>query len=58
MILEVLPHSERALFKNRLYNPWGDQRLEHSEGRYFAQISHASIGGFQVYLERYHGHNH
>ena len=41
-------HSERALFKNRLYNPGprDDQGLEHSEGRHFAQISHASIGGF------------
>ena len=57
-IPEVLPHSERALFKNRLYNPRDDQGLEHSEGRHFAQISHASIGRFQVYLERYHGHNH
>ena len=35
-----------------------DQGLEHSEGRHFAQISHASIRGFQVYLEQYHGHNH
>ena len=49
---------ERALFKGGLYNPRDDQGLEHPEGRYFAQISHASIGGFQVYLERYHGHNH
>ena len=57
-IPEVLPHSERALFKNRLYNPPDDQGLEHSEGRHFAQIDHASIGGFQVYLERYYGHNH
>ena len=57
-IPEVLPHSEHAHFKKQLYNPQDDQGLEHSEGRYFAQISHTSIGGFQVYLEWYHGHNH
>ena len=33
-IPEVLPHSERAHFKNRLYNPPDDQGLEHSEGRH------------------------
>ena len=37
--------------------PRDDQGLELSEGKHFAQSSQASIGGFQVYLERYHGHN-
>ena len=43
---------------NVLYNPRDDQGLEHPEGRHFGQISHASTGGFQAYLERYRGHNH
>ena len=56
---QEIPHIESALFGGRFYRPRNDhyQGLKHSEGRHFAQISDASIGGFEAHLERYLGHN-
>ena len=33
--------------KNRLYDPRDEHGLERSEGRHFAQISHASLEDFK-----------
>ena len=49
-VKQEIPHSESALFEGRFHKPWDDLGLEHSKGRHFAQISHASIGGFEAHL--------
>ena len=52
---QEIPHIKSVLFGTRFYKPRDDhyQGLEHSdsEGRHLAQISHASIEGFEAHFD-------